>query len=110
MPSITIERAAGHISLGWRRRADVLAIHSMSPWRPALRNSASRWPLLVSRAAGVVMRATSNPAARASARMRSLRLLIVAFADRARPIIARCEPATRIARAWARAWDRAWAR
>src|SRR5262249_51128952 len=84
MPSITIERALGHTSMGCRRRSAVLSIHSMSPWRPAFRNSARRWPVPASIASGVVTRAVSNPAARASARRRSLRSLIIATADRAR--------------------------
>ena len=62
---------------GCRRRSAVVAIHSMSPCRPSCRKSASRWPVLGSIAAGVVTRAASKPAARASASTSSLRFAVI---------------------------------
>ena len=76
MPSMTIERASGHIASGWPRRSAVVAIQAMSPCRPSSRNCASRWLTQGSMAAGVVTRAASNPAARASASTSSFRFVV----------------------------------
>jgi hypothetical protein len=67
MPNMTIDLASGHMLSGCRRRPAVVAIQAMSPWRPSSRKSASRSPIAGLTAEGVVTRAASNPAARASA-------------------------------------------